>query len=122
MLYLLILIVGGVASYFGPWWVIAPVCFVLCWLKSRQASHAFWISALAGLTLWLGYATYLHVRSGIDLVDKVAGIFTAGIPALSNVPGIVIVFIIMALVAFLISGFSGLAGVKIRQFMRQSAG
>ena len=119
MLYLLILLVGAIASYFGPWWVIAPVCFVLCWLVSQKAAHAFWVSALAGLTLWLGYATYLHVVSEVDLVDKVAGIFTAGIPALSGVPSVAVVFVIMALVVTLVSGFSGLAGLKVKQFTRQ---
>ena len=119
MLYLLILLVGAIASYVGPWWVIAPVCFVLCWLLSHKASHAFWVSALAGITLWLGYASYLHGVAEVDLVDKVAGIFTAGIPVLSHVPGVAVVFVIMALVVALVSGFSGLAGLKVKQFTRQ---
>ncbi len=122
MLYLLILVVGAVASYFGPWWGIAVVCFVLCGLKSQRVSHAFWVSALAGITLWLGYSTYLHLVADVDLTGKVAGIFTAGVPALAKLPGVVVVFTIAGLVVGLVSGFSGLAGLKVKRFIRQPAG
>ncbi|WP_257668253.1 hypothetical protein [Parapedobacter tibetensis] len=121
MLYLLIVLIGGLLSYFGPWWVIAPVCFAGCWWRSPTASYAFWVSALAGLTLWLGYSTYLHVLSEVDLVSKVAGVFTGGAPALANVPGTILVFVIAALVVGLVSGFSGLAGMKVGRFIHRPA-
>jgi len=116
MLYLLILVAGGVLSWLGPWWTIAPVCFVLCWWKARSAGNAFWVSALAGITLWVGYGTYLHLAADVDLAGRVAGIFTGGAPALSWLPGIVLVSLISGLVVGLVSGFSGLAGVKMRAF------
>ncbi|MFC3197345.1 hypothetical protein ACFOET_06950 [Parapedobacter deserti] len=122
MLYLLIILFGGLLSYFGPWWAMAPVCFVLCWWRSEMARQAFWVSALAGVTLWLGYSVYLHAVSGVDLVHRVSGIFTAGVPALANLPGVVPVFSIVALLAALISGFSGLAGLRIKQFIRRPRG
>jgi len=122
MVYLLILLIGGLLSFFGPWWVLAPVCFALCWWKSRKASGAFWTSALAGMTLWLGYSIYLHAVSGVDLTAKVAGIFTAGIPTLAHIPATVLMLVIAALVIAPVSGLSGLAGLRARQFIRPPRG
>lgn len=122
MLYLLIVVIGGVLSLFGPWWIIGPVCFVLCWMFPRRGSQAFWLSALAGMTVWLGYSVYLHSLSGGRLTDGVTGIFTAGIPALSGVPGLLVVLPVAALVVGPVSGFSGLAGLKLRQLIRRPHG
>lgn len=122
MLYLLILVTGGLLSYVAPWWVIAPVCFALCWALPRKPGHAFWISALAGMTLWLGYSVYLHLARGSDLADKVAAIFTGGMPVLSDMPGIVLVLLIAALVVVPVAGFSGLAGVQMRRFIHPPRG
>lgn len=122
MLYLLILLIGGFLSYFGPWWIIAPVCFMLCWWLAQKPVQAFWISALAGMTLWLGYSVYLHLVTGSSLADKVAGVFTTGVPLLAGIPGIVIVLLVAALVITPIAGFSGLAGMQIKRIIRPPRG
>ncbi len=118
MLYILILLVGALFSFFGPWWIMAPVAFVLCFFVSRKMASAFWASALAGITLWLGYSIYLHLSSSADLAAKVMGVFTANLPALANVPGMVGVLVIGALIVGPVSGFSGLAGAEVRQLIR----
>lgn len=116
LLYLLILLIGGLLAAVGPWWIMAPVCFGLCFFLARSASRAFRISAWAGVTLWVGYSLYLHLKAEADLAGRVAGIFTGG---MSGVPGIVVVAAIAALVAGLVCGFSGLAGAKMRQLIRR---
>lgn len=116
MRYILVVFMGGVLSFFGPWWIIGLVCFTVYGLSARPARRAFWTSALAGITVWLAYTMYLHLTSEVDLAMKVAGIFTAGIPAFNSIPGIVIILLVSALVSGLVSGFSGLAGAKARQF------
>jgi len=123
MLYILILLFGGVCSYFGPWWTIAPVCFVICFLlPQKKPASAFWTSAFAGVTLWAGYSVYLHLGAEAELTTKVAGIFTAGLPALADMPAIALVLIIAACVTGPVSGFSGLAGIKLRQLIRPPHG
>ncbi|MBK1440496.1 hypothetical protein JHJ32_10905 [Parapedobacter sp. ISTM3] len=121
MLFVLIVVIAGLLAVVGPWWTIAPVCFAVCWWKSTSASQAFWTPAMAGITLWMGYALYLHFNSGVDLATKVAGIFTAGVPALAAVPGIVLVLIIAVLVVGPVSGFAGLAGLAVRRFLNAPA-
>lgn len=118
MLYILILLFGGVCSYFGPWWAIAPVSFVICFFLSQKPAAAFWTSAFAGVTLWVGYSVYLHMGSTADLTTRVAGIFTAGFSDLADMPAIIPVLILAASIAGLISGFSGLAGAKFRQLIQ----
>jgi|SRR5690606_22901970 len=118
MLYLSILVLGAVCSYFGPWWAIAPVCFVVCFFLPQKPGVAFWTSAFAGVTLWVGYSVYLHIGAEADLTARVAGIFTAGVSTLADMPAIALVVIITTLVVVPISGFAGLAGVKIRQLWR----
>src|SRR5690606_29518215 len=118
MLFLFILVVGALLSYFGPWWIIAPVCFAGCWWLSRRPSRAFWQSAGAGALLWVGYSVYLHVATGSSLVAQVAGIFTAGAPFAAGTAGVVLMLAVSALVVALVSGFSGLAGLRMRQLVR----
>ncbi|SEL11166.1 hypothetical protein [Parapedobacter koreensis] len=116
MLYALIILIGGLLSYFGPWWIIAPVCFALCWWKATSGRQAFWTSALASTTLWVGYGGYLYAISGVNLADKVMGIFTTGAPALAAVPGIVLALTVATLIVVLVGGVAGLAGLSIRRF------
>ena len=118
MLFLFILIVGALFSFFGPWWVIAPVCFVGCWWLSKRPAHAFWMSALGGATLWVGYSAYLHFTTGSGLTGQLAGIFTGGAPAFAGAAGVAVMLAVAALVAALLSGFSGLAGLRIKQLVR----
>ncbi|MEC3880379.1 hypothetical protein [Parapedobacter sp. 10938] len=117
MLFLFIIIVGAVLSFFGPWWTIAPVCFVGCWWLARQASGAFWTSASGGAAVWVGYSIYLHISTGAGLAAQVAGIFTGGAPFAAGPAGAVLMVAISALVAALVSGFAGLAGLRIKQLL-----
>lgn len=115
MLFLFILVVGALFSFFGPWWAMAPVCFVGCWWLARHASHAFWVSAGSGALLWAGYSIYLHISAGAGLAAQVAGIFINGLPSTT---GMVLMVAISAVVVALVSGFSGLAGLRIKQLVR----
>ena len=118
MLFLFILIAGALFSYFGPWWVIAPVCFIGGWWLSKRPVRAFWVSALGGATLWVGYSAYLHFTTGSGLAGQVAGIFTGGAPAFAGAVGVALMLAVAALVGGVVSGFSGLAGLRIRQLIR----
>src|SRR5690606_21720668 len=119
MLFLFILVAGALLSYFGPWWIIAPVCFVGCWWLSGHGSRAFWQSAGAGALLWVGYGSFLHVTTGSGLAAQVAGIFTGGASLATGTVGVVLMLAISALVVALVSGFSGLAGLRIKQLMQR---
>jgi hypothetical protein len=118
MLYLLILIIGSVASYFGPWWIIAPVALSLCWWKAKTPKEAFITSAAATVTFWLGYAIFLNAMADVNLIDKIADLFTGGVGVLAKVPKIAFVFTIMTLIAISIGGFAGISGVHMRRYFK----
>lgn len=118
MLFLFILVVGALLSYVGPWWIIAPVCFGGCLWLSQRPAKAFWVSAGAGASLWVAYSAYLHFTAGSDLTGQVAGIFIGGASALVGMPGLMLMLAVAALVVSLVSGFSGLAGLHMRQFIQ----
>ena len=117
MLFLFIIVVGALLSYVGPWWIIAPVCFVGGGWLSHHASRAFWQSAGAGALLWAGYGSYLHITTGSALAAQVAGIFTGGAPFVAGTAGVALMLTVSALVVALVSGFSGLAGLRMRQLL-----
>lgn len=116
ILYLLILVIGAVTSFWGPWWVLAPICFALCWWQSKNTASAFWISAWGGITIWVVYTLHLHIEADVDLAIKVAGIFLTDKDALTYLPGVAFMSVIAAIIIGMVSGFSGLAGLKMRQY------
>ena len=117
ILYALIVLFGGVCSFWGPWWVIAPVCFFACFVLARKASSAFWASAAAGVTLWIGYAIYLHLNTEAALTKRVMGVFVQGISDLEGIPAFLMMLIVVVCIVGPLSGFSGLAGIRLRQLV-----
>ncbi|MCP9769523.1 hypothetical protein EGI22_16595 [Lacihabitans sp. LS3-19] len=114
----MILIIGGIASYFGPWWIIAPVALALCWWKAKTPKEAYLTASAATVTLWIGYATFLNATADVNLIDKIAELFTGGVGFLAKVPKIAFVFTIMTLIATAIGGFAGMSGVQMRRYFK----
>lgn len=118
MLYILILVISGILSYFLPWWIVAPVCLSLCFWKAKNAKEAFGLSSAAIVSLWIGYATYLNVVAEVDLVSKIGNLFAGESAILQKVPKLGLVFTIMTLIATSIGGFSGLAGFQLKRLLK----
>lgn len=115
-LYLLIVLIGSLLSFYGPWWTIGAVCFILCAAFPYRPAAAGWVSVLASVSVWDGYAIYLHIQSPVDLTERVIGIFTQSIPQLASLPALVWVLIVALLVIAPVGGLSGLAGQQTRRF------
>jgi hypothetical protein len=109
MLYLLILIVSAVAQYFLPWWVITPICFLLCAWKAESSKQAYGVSFAAIATLWVAYATFIHTSTGGVLTQKITEMILQKIPYPS------LLFVATATVGGLVAGFAGMAGHQVRK-------
>lgn len=109
MLYVLILIVGFAAQYFLPWWSMPLVCFGLSAWLGKSGKEAFWVSAAGIVSLWLGYAVYLHSATGGVMTQKIAQVFV------EKYPNPAIMFVLTAIVGGLVAGTAGLAGYFVRQ-------
>ena len=108
MLYILILIVCGIAQFFLPWWAIAPICFILAFWQAKSGLQAFASATLAITSLWSGYATYIHIAS--------AGILTAPMAKLLPLGGnISAIIFVTGFIGGLVAGFSALSGYWLKE-------
>lgn len=117
MLYILIVIIGGILSYFLPWWVIAPVIMALSFWKAKTAKEAAATGALAATTLWIAYATFLNFSADVSMVDKVAGIFAQS-GFMASIPKMALIFTIITIITSAVGGLAGMAGVNLRTLVK----
>lgn len=118
MLYLLILIIGAVVSYFGHWWMVILVAGVASFYQASSGKQAFLLSSAAVTTLWLGMAFFLQSSAEVDLMPKIAGLFTSGSSFLQKIPPTGFVYSLMAIIAGLIGGWGGLSGYAARKLVK----
>ncbi len=114
MLYIITLVLGGIASYFLPWWCVAPICFALCAWRAETGLQAFSTSASAITTLWVGYATFQNNNSVISMAEQVGNLFGGFIPFVEKFPKTGLMFSVLTLIASNVAGFAGLAGFQVR--------
>ena len=69
------LILGALASFFLPWWAIAPFFAAIAFFTRTSPSESFLIGTLAGVTLWASYASILGAADGMKLSGMVGNIF-----------------------------------------------
>jgi hypothetical protein len=115
MLYLSILILGAISSYFFSWWTVAPIIFLASYFKAKDVKQAATVGAMAWVTLWSVYALFMQYTSDVNVMDKIAGIFT-GDSVLSKIPGTGFIIIVMNIISALLGGLAGTAGIKAKTF------
>jgi hypothetical protein len=108
MLYILILIIGAVAQYFGPWWLMPIVCFLLCAWKSETAKGAFGVAFAAIATLWVGYSLFIDNATGGVMTQRMAALF------FQKAPYSALLFVATSVVGGTVAGFAGMAGQLCR--------
>ncbi|WP_341228142.1 hypothetical protein [uncultured Arcticibacterium sp.] len=115
MIYLIILIVGAIVSVFGPWWIAAPLAFIVCRWKATSAKQAFGQSTAALLTLWLVYISYVFIKSDVNLVNKMMGVLSSSSEGFGTPVNVIVILAITSILAIIIGGLGGLAGYKLRK-------
>ena len=118
MLYILTIIFGAIGSYFGPWWIVIPICMGLCFRLASSGKQAFGLSSLGIISLWLGYGLFLHLAAQVDLVKPMAALFLNTDGDISGTTANMLIFSIITLIAGLIGGFGGLAGYQLQKLIR----
>ena len=107
MLFFLIFILSLVAQVFLPWWIIAPLAFVLSFWKGVSARNSF-VAGFSGIALgWLGYSLFIHVQSAGILTERIANVLP-----LHNA---VLLILVTVIVGGLVGGMAALAGYYCRQ-------
>jgi hypothetical protein len=106
MLFLLILIISLVLQFFLPWWIIAPIAFVIAFWKAKNAAHAFSSGFSAILLLWIVMGLVHSIPNENLLANRVGEMLM--LP--SNSFNWIIVLLVTGLVGGLVAGLSALAG------------
>lgn len=108
---ILIAVISLLAQLVLPWWSLAVVAFLICFLRSPTAGQAF-LSGFVGIALvWLVYAFVVHSRTD--------GVFTGRMSELlfkTNTSALPL--LVTALVGGLVGGLAGLSGYFVRQAVR----
>lgn len=118
MPFIIILIVSAIAQLFLPWWVIAPIAFLVGMIMSPSAGKAFLAGAGAIAILWIAYALYLNTASDGLMLDRIGNLFAESLKFLKNIPYTISFFAIMAIIGGLVGGFSALAGYQLKQLIK----
>lgn len=109
MLYILIIIISAVAQYFGPWWTMPIVCFLLCFWKSESWKSAFTTASASILTLWVGYAIFTDYTTGGVMSQKITEL------VFQKIPNKALLFTATGFIGSMVGGFAGLAGYHCRK-------
>ncbi|CAH0997402.1 hypothetical protein EMA8858_03534 [Emticicia aquatica] len=118
MNYIIILIISAIAQYFLPWWVIAPISFLIGAWKSASALKAYAAAAGAIATLWLGYATFLNMSNDGIMVQKIGGLFSENLKFLKNMPITPTFLAIMTIIGSQVAGLSATAGYHFKALFK----
>lgn len=118
MPFIIILVASAIAQLFLPWWVIAPIAFLVGMWKSPSAGKAFLAGAGAIAALWIAYALYLNLSNDGLMLDRIGNLFAESLKFLKSIPYSISFFVIMALIGGLVGGFSALAGYQLKQLIK----
>ena len=103
--FLIIVVVGYLATAFGPWYLIAVAGFAGGWVVQHQWRGLF-IGFLAGFILWSAQIWLMTTASNSDLPLRMADLF--------SLPNDTALILISALVGGLLTGFGAAAGGSLR--------
>jgi hypothetical protein len=113
LLFLLILLIATAAQFVLPWWVLAPICFVLAVGLGRSGGRSF-LAGFAGIGLgWAMAASWLNIQNDGLLAHRVAQLLPLG----GN--GWLLV-LLTAVIGGLVGGMAALAGCWLREAVQDN--
>lgn len=111
MLFILILLISLVAQFFLPWWVIAPISFILAIRLGQNGKKSFWNGFSALFILWICMALLRTLPNENLLANRVGQMLTLSESGFNWV----ILVIITGIIGGLVAGVSALAGFQFKQ-------
>jgi hypothetical protein len=111
MLFLIILILSFVSSYFLPWWVAALIAFLAALFIGKTSGRSFWSGFGAIFILWVILALLKSIPNDNILAGRVIQLF----PLPHNW---ILLLIITALIGGLVGGLAALSGILTKKYLR----
>ena len=103
-----IIILSAILENFLPWWIIASVAFVVCYLFKLKWPKAFLAGFLGIFILWAGTAFFIDRNNDHILSDKLSVIFFKSVK-----PHMMV--LMTGIIGGLVAGFAGMAGALLRK-------
>jgi hypothetical protein len=98
-----VIVISAILENFLPWWVIAPVAFLIAYLFKLNWYNAFLAGFLGLFLLWAGIALFIDHGNEHILSDRVSVLFFKSVKPFAIV-------LMTGLIGGLVAGFAGLAG------------
>jgi len=116
MLFLLIFVISLALQLFLPWWIIAPIAFILAFWQAKTAGKAFGNGFSAIFILWLIISLTKTLPNENLLANRVGQMLK--LPDFSF--NWILVLIVSCLIGGLASGLSALAGYNFKEALNKT--
>ena len=98
-----VVILSAILQNLLPWWVIAPIAFVVCYLMKMKWYTAFLAGFLGLFILWAGMAFYIDHANEHILSSRISVLFFKTVKPFA-------VIIMTGVIGGLVAGFAGMTG------------
>ena len=112
MLFLIILILSFISSYFLPWWAAAMIAFLAAFITGKTSGRSFWSGFGAIFVLWVVLALMKSIPNDNILAGRVVQLFP--IPH-----HWILLLLITALIGGLAGGMAALSGVLLKKAIKK---
>jgi hypothetical protein len=107
MLFLVILILSFLCSYFLPWWIIAVIAFLAAFFMNKKLGMSFLSGFAAVFVAWTILALLKSIPNDNMLAERVAKLF--------QLPNWILLLLVTAFIGGLVGGMSALSGALVKK-------
>jgi len=111
MLFLIILVLTFVCSYFLPWWAIAIIAFITGLICGKKPGWSFLAGFSAVFVAWTILALIKSLPNNNILPGRVA--------TLMQLPNWIVLLIVTASIGGLVGGMAALSGVLVKKVFKE---
>lgn len=111
MLFLIILVLSFICSYFLPWWFAAVIAFAAALFVGKKPGKAFLSGFLAVFAAWVILALFKSIPNDNILATRVAH--------LMQLPNWILLLIVTGIIGGLVGGMAALSGTLVRKSFKK---
>lgn len=110
MLFLLILILTLICSYFLPWWFAAAIAFGVAFFMAKKPGITFLAGFAAVFVAWAILALLKSLPNNNMLADRVAHLF--------QLPNWILLLLVTSVIGGLVGGLAALSGALLKKAIK----
>lgn len=111
MLFLIILLLSFISSFFLPWWISALIAFLAAFFIGKTSGQAFLAGFGAVFIAWIVLALLKSVSNNNILAKRVATMF--------HLPHWIFLLLITALIGGIVAGMAALSGILLKKIIKK---